>query len=178
MANSAPNLTPVPDPADAQKEAAAERTRAAARDATHWLRGEAQRLYEGYNRQSKFFKWRSWIVGAYATIAVGSVVMALPPMNTIDAYVVPTTDYSNRLILSVKNESGEEWTDVRLVLDGTWEFRKDRVGPGESILPNITQFQRIGTSDAAGKATEALRPKRLLVDTDQGSYEHPVYEEQ
>ena len=41
----------------------AEKARVAARQSAAWLRDEAAQLYDNYTKQSKYFKWRSWIVG-------------------------------------------------------------------------------------------------------------------
>src|SRR4051812_29684690 len=97
--------------AEAKAHAAAERTKAAARESAHWLRDEAQRLYAGYAGQTKYFKMKSWIVGVYAVIALASLAMAAPPMNHIRAYVIPGYDPSSReFMVQVQNESADTWT--------------------------------------------------------------------
>ena len=170
-----PQSTP-PDPRDAQLAAKAEQAQQAAREAAHWLRGEVGRVVDNYKGQSKYFKWRSWIVAAYVAISATSIVMAMPTLNTISAYVVPTTDFRGRLILSVENQSGEPWTGLRLVLDDTWVFEKEQVPPGEKVMPNVTQFaRRIG---ARTPAPENLRPRLLRVETDQGEYETKLFAEE
>lgn len=166
--------TPTNDPRQVQQEAAATRAQQAAREAAHWIRSEVGQLVINYKSRSRYFKWRSWIVAGYVAIAATSVVMAMPPLNTIDAYVVPTTDFKRRLIVSVENQSGEPWTGMRLVLDDTWVFERARLPPGEKVMPNITQFVKLKGKDRVA-APETLQPRLLRVETDQGQYEVTLF---
>lgn len=155
--------------AEAKAIAAADRAKAGAREGAGWLKDEAQRLYAGYAKQSKYFKMRSWIVGTYALVALASLAMALPPMNHIKAYVIPGYDPSSReFMVQVVNESGEPWTSLTLVLDDTWVFERDRLPPNENVQPKVSQFVRRGAPTE--RAPMQLRPTILKVKTDQGSY--------
>lgn len=159
---------------DARAEAAAERAKAAARDSARWLGDEAQRLYTGYNQQSKYFKWRTWIAVVYLGLGLVSVVMALPRMNSINAYVKVDYDYERRLLIYVRNDSAEEWTGVKLLLDDQYEFAKVSMRPNESLSQNVTTFVAKGTHTPA---KGDLRPKELVVDTDDGSFRYALTEE-
>jgi hypothetical protein len=159
-----------------EKEAAADRAKAASRESAHWLRDEAQRLYTGYAKQSKFFKWRSWIVATYVVIALTSVVMAMPPLNHINAYVKADYDYERRMILGIRNDSASEWTDVHIVLDGAWEYTKNSVQPNELVSANVTQFSPVG-GRTGEKAPANLRPKVVVVKTDHGSFKTKLTED-
>lgn len=169
-----PESSPSPDPREAQQAASTERAQQAAREAAHWLRSEASRLVDNYKGKSRYFKWRFWIIAAYVGIAAASVVMALPPLNTIDAYVRPTVDFRSRLIVSVENQSGAPWTNLRLVLDETWVFEQAQVPAGERVSPDVTQFVKLRGKERTG-APENLRPRTLRVETDQGDFEAPVF---
>lgn len=150
-------------------ESGVDRTKAAARESATWLKDEAGRLYAGYAKQSKYFKWKSWIIGGYAAVALFSLFMGAPPLNSIDAYVIPSYDVSSReFMVSVKNESTEPWTNVRLKLDDAFLFEKDALPPGESVLAKVTQFHRVELKGE--KAPLAFRPNELRIRTDQGSF--------
>ena len=167
------------DPSDpkveAHREAASERAKAAARESAHWLRDEAARLYTGYRQQSKYFKWRSWIVLVYGLIALSSVVVATEPTwsNPIRAYVVPGTDPDGRLLVHVQNLSPEEWTNVDLVLDGRYHFRRASLPRNESLDISVIEFVR-SVKGLREKAKSSFRPRSLEVRTDQGSYRHSL----
>lgn len=183
-----PQTPPVPSPENPSPEAPSpaasnreprpesggERARRIAGETFELVRDETQRLVARYRAQSRYFKWRSWIVAAYALIAITSVVMALPPSNSIDAYVVPTRDFRNRIIVSVENQSEKPWTRVRLVLDDVWVFERDELPPGEKVTPNITQFVKIKSPDKEN-APESLQPKVLRVETAQGKYQMQLF---
>lgn len=166
--------TPTNDARQAQQEASAQRAQQAAREAAHWIRTEVGQLVVNYKARSRYFKWRSYIVVAYLAIAATSVVMAMPQLNTIDAYVVPTTDFKRRLIVSVENQSGQPWTGLRLVLDDAWVFERAQLPAGEKVMPNITQFVKLKSKERIA-APETLQPKLLRVETDQGEYEVTLF---
>ncbi len=148
---------------------AAERAGAAARESVKWVSEEASRLYGNYSRQSKYFKWRAWILGSYATLAILGVALSRGPSNDIHAHVYPTYDKTdNQLIVSVRNESEDEWTGVHITVNGEYEFERDRLMRDEMITPKLTQFKKIGTGE---KAAGAVTPRTLKVKCDQGSYE-------
>lgn len=155
---------------EAVTESGGERLRRIGLETLALIRDETRRLVARYKAQSRYFKWRSWIVASYAVIAVTSVVMALPPGNSINAYVVPTRDFRNRVLIAVENQSQKPWTRVRLVLDDTWAFERDELPPGEKLMPNITQFVRI-KSASKENAPDSLQPKVLRVETAQGKYQ-------
>lgn len=160
---------PAPDPAAAERarQAAAE-LRLTARRSADWLKDEASTLYANYARQTKYFKWRAQIVVLYAAVALASVFLALPPFNFIGARIVAAYDYNSALVLTVTNESGQEWTDVRVVLDDRYVFEKGRVLPGEPIVTSASQFRPVrGKGD---RPPSELRVQRVRVDTRQGSY--------
>lgn len=155
-------------------ESGGERARRIAGETLALIRDETQRLIVRYKAQSRYFKWRSWIVAAYALIAVTSVVMALPPSNTIDAYVRADTDFRNRLVVSVENQSGKPWTKVRLVLDDNWVFERPELPPGEKETKTVTQFVKI-KSATKEYAPDSLQPKVLRVETAQGKYQVELF---
>lgn len=165
------------DPVHGTKEAA-ERARVAAHEATTWLREEAARLYAGYSAQSRFFRWRVWIVTGYALIALTSLAMAMGPvrLNPISAHVASAVDPADltSIIISVENQSHREWTDVVIVLDDVYEYTKPVIRPGERSQLHATRFLRRGSSGTEGLPPKNFRPSRVKVKSRQGSYSTPL----
>lgn len=153
------------DPVHGTQEAA-ERARVAARQASGWLRDEAARLYAGYDRQSRFFKYRVWIVAAWVTLSLSSVAVALWPDNVIGAVVRTAPDPADGSpIISVENGSSRSWRDVVIVLDGVYEFSKPSLSPGESLQVHARNFVHKDHRDEpkAGLPPQGYRPQVITV---------------
>ncbi len=150
---------------------AADRAKTAAVDSARWLHDEAGRLWADYRKQSKFFKWRAWIVVAFSLVTIFSVAMATRPQwsNGIQAQVIATAGDLGGLNIYVENNSTEAWTHVVLVLDGAYRFKQDKVAPTSRSMPfvvNTTQFAK-ANAETPGPG---YRPRTLEVECDQGSY--------
>jgi len=159
------------DPIHGTQEAA-ERARVAARQSAAWLRDEAGRLYSSYQQQSKFFKWRAWIVASFALVSLVSLAKAMGPSNSINAHVgLAREPMTNALLTAVTNESTDDWTNVKLIMNDTYEFEKDRLGPGQNVNPPVTQYQNPKVKGPAGKAPANIELKKLRVECSQGSFE-------
>lgn len=177
MATTPPAPSPKDPPQTEPVEAGVDRARRLAGDAFEWTRAETRELIVRYKKQSRFFKWRAWIVVVYALIAVTSVVMALPPRNSIDAYVIPSYEtIRGRLQVRVENSSTKPWTNVRLVLDDTWVYERKELGAGANVMPIVDAFVKI-KSPSQEHAPGSLQPKVLRVETDQGKYEVALFGE-
>jgi hypothetical protein len=168
-----PGLGSSPNDASHSSEESADRAKVAARESGAWLRDEAARLYTSYRGQTKYFKWRAWIVASYAAIVVASLVMAAPSMNPIDAYVVPRYDVNGEFNARVENNSAESWTNVRLVLDDRYQLAKERVPARETMLVRMSQFSAL---EGGSRAPADYRPYKLVVKTEQGSHKAKVGE--
>jgi len=126
-----------------------------------FLKAEFERLREAYEAQSRYWKWKSWIVGAYVLVAGFSVFMALPPMNTLGASVGVqpiAVGLERQYAAIVRNESGREWSGVTVTFTGdvgqTATFERPRVPANGSFhTPGIT-----------------FVPASVAVSADQGSY--------
>jgi hypothetical protein len=148
----------------------AERARAAARESAAWLRDEAGRLYDNYSKQSKFFKWRSWIIAAYVALSIVSLgVWKALTGNDIKAYVT-WTSLDDMVLLRVTNNSAESWTHVRILLNGQWEFEKDRVLANEDVTTPVKQFHKVGSKAGHESAPGNIQIKTVKVRCDQGSF--------
>jgi hypothetical protein len=71
----------------------------------------------------------------------------------------------------LRNDSGSAWRDVRLTLNGIYEYNTDVVVSGGHVMLTVNKF---AIRDPQGKPTWAprnLEPKTLLVETTAGRYE-------
>lgn len=126
-----------------------------------FLKAEYERLKDAYEAQSKYWKWKSWIVGAYVVLAGFSLVKALPAPNTLGASVgvaAITVGLERQYSALVRNESGRDWSNVTVTFKGDVDqvatFERPRVpAKGNFQTPGITFI-----------------PVSVTVDASQGSY--------
>jgi hypothetical protein len=117
-------------------------------------------------------RWRAYALGSYGLIVAATFAGQLYTDNVLGAYVrVQRVDVPAMTQIFVRNDSPKSWRNVRLTLNGIYEFRTEEVGPGGHVMLPVNKF---AIRDQAGRATYAPRsiaPKRLLVDTVAGRYE-------
>lgn len=123
MAATAPLPPPTPPPERAAPPRAEgpdreDQLKFKASEGAHWLRGEAARLVESYNGQSRWWRYRFWIIASYAAVALVSVLVWAPPLNTLKAEVKLSRDFNERAKIVILNLSGEAWTNVTVDVRG------------------------------------------------------------
>jgi hypothetical protein len=159
------------EPTQADGQAGAARERAAAREAVTWVREESTRLIENYKAQTRYYKWRSWIIGGYLLVALVSIFIALPPFNTVKAYArITRDDLDGRPLIYVRNDSTEEWNHVRVLINDQWLFEREHLLPGDAITANIATFRKQNGGGPGLKPPGDLVPHTLRVRCDQGSF--------
>ena len=93
--------------------------------------------------------------------------------NVLGAYVrVQRVDVPAMTQIFVRNDSAKPWREVRLTLNGIYEYRTEQVVPGGHVMLPVNKFAI--RAQEGGKPTYAPRnidPKSLLVDTLAGRYE-------
>lgn len=117
-------------------------------------------------------RWRAYALGSYGAIVAATLAGQLYTDNVLNAYVrVQRVELPAMTQIFVRNDSGSSWRDVRLTLNGIYEYRADEVAAGGHVMLTVNKF---AIRDPQGKATWAprnLEPKTLLVDTAGGRYE-------
>jgi hypothetical protein len=117
-------------------------------------------------------RWRAYALGSYFLIVAATLAGQLYTDNVLGAYVrVQHVDLPAMTQIFVRNDSGKSWRNVRLTLNGIYEYRTEEVGPGGHVMLTVNKF---AIRDQGGKPTYAprnLEPKTLLVDTLAGRYE-------
>jgi hypothetical protein len=118
-------------------------------------------------------RWRAYALGCYGAIVAATLAGQLYTDNVLSAYVrVQRVDLPAMTQIFVRNDSGKSWRNVRLMLNGIYEYRADEVGPGGHVMLTVNKF---AIRDAqGGKPTYAPRNielKTLLVDTAAGRYQ-------
>ncbi|TMA41931.1 MAG: hypothetical protein E6J82_10845 [Deltaproteobacteria bacterium] len=117
-------------------------------------------------------RWRAYALGSYGLIVAATLVGQLYTDNVLGAYVrVQRVEVPAMTQIFVRNDSPKSWHNVRLTLNGIYQFRTEEVGPGGHVMLPVNKF---AIRDQAGRATYAPRsmaPKTLLVDTLAGRYE-------
>jgi hypothetical protein len=124
---------------------------------------------QAFNRSSKYFKYRVFIVGALAFLAASTFWAACPtnplaPKNDLGAVLVVAGDAS-RPVYMVKNESTDAWENVVLIANKEYRAMSPRIDAGGNFT--ITPKQLIGGN---GKlAPPDLKIVDLEIRTDDGS---------
>jgi hypothetical protein len=117
-------------------------------------------------------RWRAYALGSYFLIIAATLAGQLYTDNVLGAYVrVQRVDLPAMTQIFVRNDSGKPWHNVRLTLNGIYEYRTEEVGPGGHVMLTVNKF---AIRDQGGRPTYAprnLEPKTLLVDTLAGRYE-------
>jgi hypothetical protein len=123
-------------------------------------------------------RWRAYALGSYGLIVAATLGGQLYNDNVLGAYVrVQRVDVPAMTQIFVRNDSPKPWRDVRLTLNGIYEYRTEQVVPGGHVMLPVNKFAIRGQE--GGKPTYAPRnidPKRLLVDTLAGRYEQEFRE--
>jgi hypothetical protein len=150
----------------------ADRAAVAARESAAWLREESARLYANYQSQSRYFKWRSWIIGLYVATGIVSIaVVVIPSLNSIKAYVMVTRGtLDDRPVVDVRNDSSSEWSHVDIIVNGVWQFQQDRLASGGHIIAPMESFRKEGASGADARPKGDIVPRKVKVKCDQGSF--------
>jgi len=117
-------------------------------------------------------RWRAYALISYFMVVAATLAGQLYTDNVLSAYVrVQRVELPAMTQIFVRNDSGKSWRDVRIVLNGIYQYRTDEVIPGGHVMLPVNKF---AIRDQLGKPTFAPRniaPKTLLVDTSGGRYE-------
>jgi hypothetical protein len=126
----------------------------------------------GFRSRPEHSRWRAYALGSYGVIVAATLAGQLYTDNVLNAYVrVQRVELPAMTQIFVRNDSGTSWRNVRLILNGIYEYRTEEVPAGGHVMLPVSKF---AIHDQLGKPTWAPRnidPKMLLVDTAAGRYE-------
>lgn len=133
----------------------------------------AQDVASGYRRSTRYFKLRAAVIGAWALLSALTLALACPssgPSNRLGAVVhLSEEDPANHQVL-VQNTSDEIWTQVKLTLEGGWEYHTSAIRNGEAGLVIATRQFTKGALPAPGN----LRPRTVTIQCRQGDVTAPL----
>ncbi len=143
----------------------------------------AQTGIADFRAQSRHFKKKTYILVGYVLIGLITVLLVLPESlitNDISAAtLVGQTDIGGTYIL-VTNESDDDWTDLRVVVDGKWELQVERIRAGEQRELFMREFvESLQGEDADEKVLPNRAPKdhqpfHLQIRCEEGLYVGPL----
>jgi hypothetical protein len=117
-------------------------------------------------------------LGSYGLIVAATLGGQLYTDNVLGAYVrVQRVDVPAMTQIFVRNDSSKPWQNVRITLNGIYEYRTEQVVPGGHVMLPVNKFAIRDPS--SGKSTYAPRnmdPKSLQVITLAGNYEMELRE--
>jgi hypothetical protein len=124
-------------------------------------------IADGFRKAGRWQRMRLGIVGGWVAASLLALWIACPssgPGNSLgaDVQVLKESLLGGQQIL-VRNESDSVWTDVTLVLDGSWKNSQRTVRPREQVVLSPAQFQRAGEP-----APRELRPRTLAIECREG----------
>jgi hypothetical protein len=130
-------------------------------------RRAASGIADGFRKTGRWQRMRLGIVGGWVAASMLALWIACPssgPGNALGADVKVLKDslLGGQQIL-VRNDSDAVWTDVTLLLDGSWRNTQRTVRPREQVVLSPAQFQR-GTEPAP----RDLRPRSLSIECREG----------
>ncbi len=135
----------------------------------------ARELAEGYRRSTRHVRLRAAILGSWALLSAAAVWASCPAMARTNALGAKVDVVLGSLLgtqVSVENTSDRIWTDVALTLDGGWRYDRKTIRPGDRPVLSVRQFKKDGRG-----APEALRPRSLTIECEQGRAVVSVAEE-
>lgn len=143
--------------------------------------------------QSRFDRARRVLIGAYAAIALISLLWGLSggtADNELGARVAVGRTGEGTVVISVRNESAFDWHNVRIEADGRFVTQFDRVGVRANVdarvreLDNVYRVPRpagLFVWEAASSqpppertAPESYTPERIRVVATEGEHEIAV----
>jgi len=122
-------------------------------------------------------RWRAYALLCYGAIVAATLAGQLYTDNVLSAYVrVQRVELPAMTQIFVRNDSSKPWRDVRIILNGIYQYRTEEVAAGGHVMLPVNKF---AIRDQVGKPSYAPRnvePKFLLVDTAAGRYEAELRE--
>lgn len=144
----------------------AERLREGATDTALNLAGMLRDLVADFRSADRFFKYKAGIIAAWVLLSVTSFFIACPRSteNDIGARLVLAGD-STRPIYMVKNEGDEPWTEVTIIVNGTYRAAVAQIAPNGDVT--LTPKQLLGPD--GNIAPPELKVTELEVRTAEGN---------
>jgi hypothetical protein len=131
----------------------------------------------GFRARPEHSRWRAYALFFYGAIVAATLAGQLYTDNVLSAYVrVQRVDLPQMTQIFVRNDSSKPWRDVRITLNGIYQYRTDVVVSGGHVMLPVNKF---AIRDQLGKPTFAPRniePRNLSVDTATGRYEAEFHE--
>ena len=151
-------------------------TRALVRGTSRIFGGVATRgshALADFRARPEHSRWRAYALLSYGLIVAATLAGQLWTDNVLGAYIrVQRVDLPAITQIFVRNDSPKSWRDVKIVLNGIYDYRAEEVSPGGHLMLQINKF---AIRDPVGKALryapKNLSPQTLLVATAGGRYE-------
>lgn len=117
-------------------------------------------------------RWRAYALGSYGLVVAATLAGQLYTDNVLGAYVrVQRVELPAMTQIFVRNDSGKAWRNVRLTLNGIYEYRTDEVGAGGHVMLPVNKFAIRSQGEKPTYAPRNVEPRTLSVDTAAGRYE-------
>jgi hypothetical protein len=142
-------------------------------DALEAVRERGAALASEVKRSDRFLRMRVAVVGTWALLSIATLWAACPsagPGNRLgaDVRVIGDTFVGGGQVL-LRNASDEIWTDVVLVLDGTYRWRRSTMRPQDQVVVPFAQFRAEGAAPPGD-----FRPRSLLLECSEGRFRTTV----
>jgi len=129
--------------AESKAQVAVDAAKRAAQEAMHSAKDFAQKEAQVFAAQPKFFRYRVYIIAAYAALIGLTVLTMIPrtPRNRLNAYVLAARgDFILGTYILVRNDSHGDWHDVTFVVNGSHTLKTDWVVRGQSFPVKLKEL--------------------------------------
>ena len=155
-----------PDPEPPRS--AGERLRAAVDEGLFRVRQFAAETWSDFRRRDRWFQMKVGVIAAWALTSALAIRLAMGgpgelAANALHAYVALNSTTMSWGLL-VHNRSDEDWTGVRVILDGGWVHERPSIAAGERVVLSPAQFARDGAPAPANLEVASVR-----IETEEGS---------
>jgi hypothetical protein len=135
-------------------------------------RSRGEKALDTFAQQPIYTRQRVYAFGSYGAAAALTLAAQLWEPNSLQAYVkVEPVALPEATVIFVRNDSAKLWKDVKVTLNGRYNYQRMDLPPTRYIALPVDRF---ATFDANGKATYAAKetvPRLISVDCEQGHFE-------
>jgi hypothetical protein len=136
------------------------------------LAEQGEQAVREFQARPEHSRWRAYALGSYGLIVVATLVFQFYDRNPLGARVeVKHVDLPRSTLIQVRNDSTKPWKNVKLRLNGHWDYTQDLVPSGGILMPDVRDFMFVDEAGVPNHASESLDLRTLHIDSDRGSFD-------
>lgn len=137
-------------------------------EAFYTVKALLSQLVDDFRARDRYFKYKAGIIVAWLALSAGtlgvSCAAGAPRHNSLHA-VTQVTQVVGEYTLFIRNDSDQDWNDVRLTLNGSFNAYTPVIAQGDHFVIPAKQF--VGAQGAI--PAKDLKPRSLRIRCSDGS---------